>query len=259
MMIIMAELWRDAMTAIAALTVLGAHLRPVQRPRLARATLFFPLVGGLIGAGLVALGPLGAESVSQPLRSVLWVGGLAALSRGWSLRAVARAARYRLGVGGGTPASRSAASSATAAATVVGLLILKILALASVPEVLEPYALILAPVLAHWAPVVLAYGARPIVGAPEDTLLVGRVTFREFGWASVAAFGIALSVAEAVGLVAVITAALIATGLRTYVYARAGCMRADMLGVAVEVIELTVFALVALVAGTGAPRAGARG
>lgn len=134
---------------------------------------------------------------------------------------------------------------------VAAVLILKTLALGNIAGLLETYALILAPVLGRWAPVVVAYGAQPIAGVADDRLLIGRVTFREFGWASTAAFVLALSIADGVGLVAVMSAALVATGLRVYVYRRAGRMSANVLGAAIEVMEIAVFVLLAVLTGLG--------
>ena len=100
---------------------------------------------------------------------------------------------------------------------------------------------------------VLAYGARPIRGGSCTALQLSRVTFREFGWSSVLAFAIALSLADAVGLVFVIVTAVAATGIRLGAYARSGGMSSDVLGAGIEIVELSVLVVAALLSGMAAP------
>ena len=247
-----AELWRDAAASVGCLTVVGAWTRAPDRQRLARAMLFFPLVGTLLGVSLIACAQwtrLGLAS--PPLRGVILVLVLAALSGGASLRALAGVVRE-------AAAGRRGALAAGAVVAAIAMMC-KSAALAMTPSELESYALLLGPVLGRWAPVVLAYGARPIRGGGGGTatggFLVGRVSFREFGWASVIAFVVSLSVADALGLLAVASAAAVVTLLRLGAYRRCGGITAGMLGGGIEVIEIATFTLVALVARLGPPPA----
>ena len=202
------------------------------RAERARSTLLFPVVGGLLGTGLVAAARL-LVALPAPGRSAILILLLAAASRRVSLGALSRRLPTAAGVGH---------------AIVLGVLASKVWALAAVGAGLETHALLLAPTLGRWAPVVLAHGARPIGGAPGTPLLMGRVAFREFGWSSVLAFGFAMSVADGLGLVAVVLAALVATGLRLRAYGRDGSMSADMLGASIELVEAAVLVLLAVLA-----------
>jgi hypothetical protein len=67
------------------------------------------------------------------------------------------------------------------------------------------------------------------------------------------AFAITLSLADAVGLVFVIVAAAIATGIRLVAYARCGAMSVDVLGAGVETVETAVLAVAALVSAAAGP------
>jgi adenosylcobinamide-GDP ribazoletransferase len=129
----------------------------------------------------------------------------------------------------------------------------KIVTLAMTAAPLAARALLIAPVLGRWALVVLAHGARPVRGGTAAVLQLGRVTFREFAWSSVMAFAITLSLADAVGLVFVIVAAAIATGIRLVAYARCGAMSVDVLGAGVETVETAVLAVAALVSAAAGP------
>jgi adenosylcobinamide-GDP ribazoletransferase len=238
------ELWRDAGAALRLFTVSSPRSQP-DRHRLARAALLFPVVGALIGSGLAGCHVLLGGLVSEPVRAVVVVLVWAILSRGMSLRAVASAVaggRERTG-------ARPLLGSLAIATVVAG----KVMTLTLIGPALVAHVLVIAPALGRWALVVLAYGARPIRGGSCTALQVSRVTFREFGWSSVLAFAIALSRADAVGLVFVIVAAVVATGLRLGAYARSGEMSSDVLGAGIEIVELAVLAAAALLSTMAAP------
>src|SRR6185503_16481294 len=116
---------------------------------------------------------------------------------------------------------------ALAAATRLGwplalaLLAAKLAAAAAVPAPALTSALMLATMLGRWAIVVLCYGGAPVVREPGDEL-PGRAGFGEFGWASLIAFAVTLSVAEAVGLAVLVAAALVTLGIRVACHRRLG-------------------------------------
>src|SRR4029453_13085149 len=89
----------------------------------------------------------------------------------------------------------------------------KLVAAAAIPAPALTSALMLATMLGRWGIVVLSYGGAAIVGQPGDEL-PGRAGFGEFGWASLIAFGITMSVGEAGGLVGLVRAAPGALRLR---------------------------------------------
>jgi hypothetical protein len=130
-------------------------------------------------------------------------------------------------------------------AAVLSVLVGKITMLAATVGSLMTHAVLLAAVLGRWAPVVLAHGARPVRAGAADPLAVGRVGSREFAWASVLAMGASLAVGEALGLVAVLAAALTATGLRIWAYRGPQGMTAEWLAASIDLVELAVFAVLA--------------
>jgi hypothetical protein len=105
-------------------------------------------------------------------------------------------------------------------------------------------ALLLAPMLGAWAVTVQCYrgGRRPAADAEEG---VRRAGFREFGWASVTAFGVTLAVGDLVGLVVVVAAALVTVALRVVASRRASPTR-RLLAVSRDVVETTTFVVLAL-------------
>lgn len=210
-----------------------AGLPGEDRARRARATLLFPLVGAMLGGALAVSDRALAPALPMPARAAVLISLLALSSRDVPLRGLVRVLP---------------AGSVLRAGTVLAVLAVKVLALASTGDELGAPALLLAPTLGRWAPVVLAHGARPVGGPPDAPLLVGRVAFREFGWSSVLAFGFAMSVADALGLVAVVGAALLATGMRLWAYRRHGMVSSDVLAASIEVVETTVLVLLGFVA-----------
>ena len=238
--------WDDLTTAVRCLTWIPTWTSSAPRTapvaqfdaeRLARATIAFPLVGAMSGA-LVALATGIWGDLSGPtVRAILPVLALILLSGGRWLGALARVVGSPVGYGG---------------AAVALVLIAKSAGLAGAGE-LADVALLVGPILGRWAPVVLVHGSRPIHHVEGDWLRVGRVTSREFAWASVMAFGLVLATAEAVGLVAIVCAALIATGLRVVAYARTGRVSASLAGASIEIVEtgtILLLAAIAMLAGT---------
>jgi adenosylcobinamide-GDP ribazoletransferase len=230
---------------------------PAERRRLAAAAVYFPVVGALIGVALEAGDTALRATMPPSLRAALALAALVVISRASGLRAIAglAAAACRREPGGADRGARgTTARRAFAAIGIVGgLLLMKGVGLA-MTDGFSSAALLLAPVLGRWAPVVLAHGARPIAGRAGDRLAVGHVTSREFGWASVIAFAIALGAAEVAGLGCVIVAAALSTVLRLVGYRRRGVMSAGLLMASIEIVEtVTILWLAALAALLGAP------
>jgi cobalamin synthase len=240
------ELRHDLQAAIACLT--GFHLRwsVPDRGRLARAMLFFPAVGAAVGGALAVCVVAARDVVPGPVLSIACVLVLAALSRAEGLRALAALAGrtdHAPPPGSVGPGTRLAMLAILACKTAV---------LAATAESLLGYALFLGATLGRWAPVVLAYGARPVRAQPGDSLAVGRVGFREFGWASVLAIGLALVAADALGLVVAVVASAVSTAMRLWTYRTRGEMTAGMLVAAIEIVESAVFAVLALLSALSA-------
>ena len=197
--------------------------------------LFFPLVGAVIGGAIAGCASALRGVVSHASLSALCVLLLTVSSRGLGLRGI-RA------VAGSFPGARRDGASTAAIVTVLAG---KVGLLAGTAEGFLAYAVFLAAVLGGWAPVVLAHGARPVRADASDALATGRVGSREFAWSSVIAIGLSLVVADALGLVAAITAAVTATGLRLWAYRYHHGMSAALLAAAIELVEGAVLAAVA--------------
>ena len=219
----------QAATAARALTVLplaGA------RARLGESALFFPLVGLALGAMLVTLDVAGAGA-SRPARDVFLVAVLVLASGGRHLGALVREIAWITG------------SRGFGVAAAIGVLAVKLLALGSIAVSLRATALLLAPMLARWAMVVTAFGARARPGAPPAAL-IGSMTFREFALASVSAMALALVLADARALVAVLTLAAATIGTRLVAHRAAGGIDGDLVGAVPEVAEALVLIVFAM-------------
>lgn len=217
----------DLWAAIGWLTVV-----PLRRPArtsdaFGRATVFFPAVGLLLGAGLAALEPL-----------------LAARLPGWST-AILMVALWE-GATGGALLRRSpddAARRFAAAVPTAIILATKVAALAVATP--GAAALLFAPMLGRWSMVVLAVGAR-------DAEAPGRkfnstITFREFALTSVCALAIVFSVTEAVGILVVLCVAVLTLVLRLLAHRRWRGISWPLLVADAEGVEALVLALFALI------------
>jgi hypothetical protein len=127
----------------------------------------------------------------------------------------------------------------------LGLLALEAIALAGAPVATQALALVLAPALGAWSRVVQCHGGRPVPGTERDPL-VGRATFREFGWASLLAIGGALAIFDALGLVAVLAAVLPTLVLRAALHRRHGGMPSWGPATSGRVAEAVVIVVLAL-------------
>ena len=186
-----------------------------------------PVVGLALGAVAAAVASV-AASVAPVLAGPAGVLALEAMSRLALRRALAGVTRLGWSLA-------------------AALLIVKLVAAAGVPAPALASALLLASMLGRWAIVVLCYGGTPIAGAPGEEL-PGRAGFGEFGWASLTAFAVTLSVAEAVGLVLLLVAALVTLGVRIASHRRLGGVSGRVVRAAGEVIETATLVTLAVLA-----------
>jgi hypothetical protein len=103
--------------------------------------------------------------------------------------------------------------------------------------------LVVAPMLGRWAVVVQCYGGAPQAGDAGWSAPVGRAHFREFGWASVVAFGLAMTLADGVGLAVVVVAALATVGLRVAAHRRPDRPPGRLVAATGELVETGVLVL----------------
>jgi adenosylcobinamide-GDP ribazoletransferase len=197
---------------------------------------FYPVVGaalGLVAAAAARLAaPLGAVAAAMAAVAVL-----AGASGGRTLRELATAT--------GAVAGRSSAIGVAVAGTV---LVLKLWALARLPDGARTLALPLAGMLGRWAVVVQCYGGTPAGAGGLAAQMIGRARLREFGWASAVAFGVTLAALDAVGLLVVLAATLTAVGIRVLAHRRAGGMSGPVLGASTELVETAALVVLAALA-----------
>jgi len=182
---------RDLLAAIGLLTIVPLA-RPAPRSEaFARATLWFPCVGLLLGTVLAAANWTVVSRLPPWVSSVLLV------------------------------AIWEALTGHNGAPTVPRLLsvLIKIVGLAVAPAA-RPAALLFAPLLARWGMVVLATGGRD-ADAPGRKFNAA-ITFRDFALTSVFTLAAVFTVAEAFGILIVVCAGALALGLRLYAHRRAG-------------------------------------
>lgn len=224
----------DLAFALRMLTILPL---PPGRAALGPATLFFPLVGLLLGGAVASLTRLVAGSPA-PIPALVAVILLAALGAGRSLRGLAHlgdaltagrdrgralALLEREWIG---PAGWALAALALAA---------KLLALDGAAPV---WSLVFAPMLGRWGMVVVAFSARLArAGSPGPRFEAG-ITFREFGWASVLAGGAALVAIDAVGLLAMLAVAAVTVTLRLLAHRWLGGITAAIFWASAELGEI---------------------
>lgn len=215
---------RDLAAAAGLLTVLPLDRPPPRSAAFGHATLFFPLIGLLIGAVLAGLQRLLAIGGPPWLVALLLVGAWEAIGRAETLRVW----RRTHGLGG--------------AAVMLGILALKVAGLAAGSGV-RTAALLFAPLLGRWGVVVLATGAR-------DAAAPGRkfnptITFREFAWTSVCTFAVVFLAAEAVGIVVVVCIAALTLALRLLGHRLLGGVSWPFLLAGAQAIETLVVLLFA--------------
>jgi cobalamin synthase len=109
-------------------------------------------------------------------------------------------------------------------------------------------ALALASMLGAWAITVQCYGGAPAGVPGTGAALVGRARFREFGWASLGALGVALAAGDAAGLVVVLVAAAVTVGVRVWAYRRLGGLTGHLLMATRELVETAVLVTLGLLA-----------
>ena len=184
----------------------------------------YPVLGLALGAIAAACAAL-TGAVAPALAGPAGVLALEAMSRLRPRRALAGATRlgWALAVAG---------------------LAAKVGAAAAIPVPALASALLLASMLGHWAMVVLCYGGAPIVRGAGDEL-PGRAGFGEFGWASLTAFAVTLSIAEAVGLVLLLVAALVTLGIRIASHRRLGGVTGRVVRAADDLVETAVLGALA--------------
>jgi adenosylcobinamide-GDP ribazoletransferase len=241
----------EARAAIGCLTPWRRAAQGAPPAALAGGLAFYPAVGLAMGA--VAAGTAHAVAAVRPaLAGAAGVLVLEVLSGGRPRRGLAAAgALVRPGAPAVVLERLRAAPAAPEWIVAAAALIAKIAAATMLPAPARTVALLVASMLGRWAIAVLCYGGAPTHARGTAAALVGRARFREFGAASVTAFAVTLSLAEAVGLLLVVTAALATVGMRLWAYRRVGGLTGRLLVATGEVVETLVVVLLALLVTRG--------
>jgi adenosylcobinamide-GDP ribazoletransferase len=247
------SLWLEPRLALGFLTRLPVGcMADVSARQLGRSMAYFPLVGLLLGGALVGLDAALVHLLPRAVGDVLLLVVLALASGALHLDGFADLCD---GVGGGRDreaALRIMKGSCIGAFGTVGLvllLLLKYQALTSLPVGIKPAALLLMPVAGRWAPVLLAV-AVPYLRGPEGTgaAFANHAGRRELLLASVTLLAVSGRLFRLEGLLLAGGVVLVTTGFGLWIRRRLGGVTGDVMGAAVELLELTVLLLVLAIA-----------
>ncbi len=222
--------------------------------RVAEAQAWFPAVGLIIGALLLAIDRLASRALPTPSVDVLLVVALAALTGGLHLDGLADAAD---GLLGGRDREhrleimRDVHAGTFAIIAIVTVLALKWAGLDAMPRGVRHEALLLTPCLARLA--MVAGAAAFPYARTEGVGLAFHDAARPATLALASGTGIVACVAlfGAGGLAVVAFAAASAFAIGVYARRSVGGMTGDLYGATAEITEATLFLLIAALAGRG--------
>lgn len=229
----MAGVLEAAKAALGCLTFLSAAATTASREALVRGLVFYPAVGLALGT-IAALATVWLGTPGGPVAVIL----VLVLEGGRGPVALARP---------GNAARPTPVGVVTAALAFGG----KLWAAAVLPPALRPAALLVAPMLGAWAVVVQCYGGSPGRARGVAAALIARARFQEFGWASTLAFAVTLALADALGLVMLVAAAVVTVAVRAVAYRRLGGLTGRLLMATRELVETVVLVVLALLTGRG--------
>ena len=240
-------LGREIVLAIAACTlwpILDERSRGTDSER-ARALIFMPIVGLLLGVVLALADYTFAPMLAAGVRSLVVLLLGAALSLGLAERGVAdlfESLRHR-----GRLASTGLARLGPLAILVALVAFaIKIWCLARIDaQSSRATAIVLATMLSRWTVVPVAYGLKPLEQWGLGIPFAGGLTFREFSVSSAVALGLALGLYRNVGLVVIIGVALVILALRLILSRGLGGVAGFSLAGGCALVEIAAFAIVA--------------
>jgi adenosylcobinamide-GDP ribazoletransferase len=215
----------------------------------ARATLWFPLVGALIGGAGAALATTLASHLPTMVTAVLILALAALLTGAFHLDGLADTAD---GFGGGKTTDdvlrimRDHSIGAFGVVALCLLLALKLTVLSSlIASGRAPMALVLGAGLSRWSAVPLArfstYARRP--GDGLGAAVIGRIGGAEWLGATGLAVGGALALAGSLGAICLAAVALLTFAGGVYCHRRIGGITGDTIGANIELSEALVYLL----------------
>lgn len=213
-----------------------------------RATIFFPVVGLLLGLVLVIVNRTLESTASPGLSSVALVAILALLTRGLHLDGLGDTFDG-LGAGGDREhilrVMDDSHTGAFGLIAIVLLLFFKIHAIESMDN--ERWrALVAAPVLGRWAMVLLGYrsqAAKPGLGST----LIDHLQTKHVVLATIITLLLTAAILRSVGIAVMIWAALLSLASKKYFHRRLGGVSGDIFGAVGELSETSVLVILALV------------
>jgi adenosylcobinamide-GDP ribazoletransferase len=214
---------------------------------IAAGSVFFPVIGFLLGSILVLMNSLLKPFVPAGILSVALVALLALLTRGFHLDGLADTFD---GLGAGGERERVLKIMDDPRTGVFGVLAVVLVVFFKVRAIefmdAERWrALLMAPLLGRWAMVLLAYRAMPAKEGLGSSL-IGSMTGRRLFFATVIAVALVLSFSGIAGIAIMIAIALFATACRLYFHRRLGGVTGDIFGAVGELSETSALLLLAL-------------
>jgi len=245
------ELTFEGVLAVATLTlwpILDERSQGTAAQR-ARATVYFPIVGFVLGV-VLAMVDRSAGLVFGPAgRSLVALITGAGLSLGLANRGVADTVEVlRRGM---RPASTGLARiGPVGAGASIAAFALEVWCLSRVTDDAgRAAAMVMAMTLSRWAIVPIGYGLKPLehwgLGVPYE----GGISFREFAISSAIALGLTMGLYQNVGLAAIVALALTILAMRLVLSRRMGGASGYMLAGGCAVAEVVTFAVLAALRG----------
>ena len=210
------------------------------------ATVFFPVIGLLLGLILMLVNFLISSFAGPALTSVILITILALLTRAFHLDALGDTFDG-LGVGGDREHMLGVMDDSHIGAfgviAIVLTLLLKIQALESI-DAERWRALLAAPVLGRWSMVLLGYGSRAAkVGL--GSALIEYLSTQHFVVATLISSLLAIAILRAGGVVMMFFVAVLTLACKNYFHRRLGGLTGDIFGAVGELSETSVMVLLA--------------
>jgi adenosylcobinamide-GDP ribazoletransferase len=243
------ELLFEAVLAVATLTlwpILDERSQGTSAER-ARAMVFFPIVGLILGIVLAIFDAAIGMALGPVARSLATLMAAAGLSLGLANRGLADTIEVlRRGT---RPASTGLTRIGPLGAIAsIAALAFEIWCLSRISDDSgRAAAIVMAMMLSRWAVVPIGYGLKPLehwgLGIPYE----GGITFREFAVSSAVALGLTMGLYRNVGLAVIVALALTVLAVRLVLSARMKGASGYMLAGGCALVEIVIFAvLVAL-------------
>ncbi len=236
----------DFLSALGFLTVIPVGQEKIPVEKMAGMMSFFPLVGLLLGSILALFDYLAKGLLPRQVTDALIIAFLAFITGGLHLDGLADTADGLIGgKGDREKALAIMKDSRTGAMGVVAiclLLLVKFMALDSIPSGLRPGALLLAPTLSRWGQVLVSYGSRP--ARSENSLAGSFIVYLKPAHliaASVMAVAFAALFGGMTGLAALAAVAMVCLLLKIFFNRSIGGETGDTIGASSEIAEALVF------------------